>query len=255
MNKFYLFTLLAVVFFLLSCGNRSNQEVITIQPLAGKEIKNTKMTVEIWSDVVCPFCYIGKRKFETALQQFAHRDQVEVVWKSYQLNPDLKTDPSKNAIQSLAESKGISLQEAKNMAKYVTDMAKSVGLTYDFEKALAVNTLNAHRFTHLAKTLGKQIEAEELLFDAYFVQGKNIDDLSVLQTLGQTLGLTPDRVAEVYNSEEFKDAVERDVYESRQIGVQGVPFFVFDNKFGVSGAQDPEVFLKTLEKAFQDRKK
>jgi uncharacterized lipoprotein NlpE involved in copper resistance len=172
MNKFYLFTLLAVVFFLLSCGNRSNQEVITIQPLAGKEIKNTKMTVEIWSDVVCPFCYIGKRKFETALQQFAHRDQVEIIWKSYQLNPDLKTDPSKNAIQSLAESKGISLKEARNMAQYVTDMAKSVGLTYDFEKALAVNTLNAHRFTHLAKTLRKQNEAEEGLLDAYFVLGK-----------------------------------------------------------------------------------
>ncbi len=254
MNRIYLFSFALALFLQASCANRNNQELVEINPLEGKEIKRTKMTVEIWSDVVCPFCYIGKRKFESALQQFEHRDHVEIVWKSYQLNPDQKTEPSKNAIQSLAESKGISVQEAKSMAQYVTNMAKTVGLTYDFEKAVTVNTRNAHRFTHLAKSEGKQIEAEELLFQAYFVQGKNIDDVAVLQELGKSIGLNPERVAAVYNSNEFNEAVERDIYESRQIGVQGVPFFVFDNKFGVSGAQDEAVFLKTLEKAFEEKK-
>lgn len=255
MNKFYILSIFLASVLLFSCANRANREAILIKPIAVKETKTTKMTVEIWSDVVCPFCYIGKRKFETALQQFEHRDDVEIIWKSYQLNPDLKTEPTKSAIQSLSESKGISVQEAKNMAQYVTDMAKSVGLNFDFEKARAVNTLNAHRFSHLAKSIGKQIEAEEILFDAYFVQGKNIDDLAVLQNFGQSIGLSPERVAAVFNSDEFTDAVAQDVYESKQIGVQGVPFFVFDNKFGISGAQDVEVFLKTLEKAYLDKNK
>ena len=254
MKKVYWFILLNALVQLSACSNRNIQEPVAIQPLPNKEINNKKMTVEIWSDVVCPFCYIGKRKFETALQQFAHRDEVEIIWKSYQLNPGLKTEPDKNAVQSLSESKGISLDEARNMSQYVTEMAKKVGLQYNFEKAVAANTLNAHRFTHLAKSLGKQIEAEELLFDAYFVQGKNIDDLQVLQTLGEQIGIARERVAAVYNGDEFKAEVEKDIYESRQIGVQGVPFFVFDNKYAISGAQEPEAFLKTLEKTFAEFK-
>lgn len=232
--------------------HRNSNEVVVVKPIEKTEQKNNKMTVEIWSDVVCPFCYIGKRKFENALAQFAKRDDIQVVWKSYQLNPNQKTDASKNAIQSLSESKGISLQEARSMSEYVTEMAKTVGLTYNFEKTVTVNTRNAHRFTHLAKTFGKQIEAEELLFDAYFVKGKNIDDLAVLQELGKSLNINPERVAEMYNSTEFDEQVEKDIYESRQIGVQGVPFFVFNNKYGVSGAQDSEVFLKTMQKAFAE---
>lgn len=232
--------------------HRNSNEVVVVKPIEKTEQKNNKMTVEIWSDVVCPFCYIGKRKFENALAQFANRDDIQVVWKSYQLNPNQKTDASKNAIQSLSESKGISLQEARSMSEYVTEMAKTVGLTYNFEKTVTVNTRNSHRFTHLAKTFGKQNEAEELLFDAYFVKGKNIDDLAVLQELGKSLNINPERVAEMYNSTEFDEQVEKDIYESRQIGVQGVPFFVFNNKYGVSGAQDSEVFLKTMQKAYAE---
>lgn len=222
--------------------------------LSEKNHKSTIMTVEIWSDFVCPFCYIGKRKFENALQQFEYRDSVEIVWKSYQLNPNQATQAYKNAIQSLSESKGISLQEAKNLSQYVTDMAKSVGLNYDFEKTPTVNTANAHRFSHLAKTIGKQNDAEELLFEAYFLKGKNIDDLSVLQEIGKHIGLESERVALAMRSSEFQADIERDIYESRQIGVQGVPFFVFNNKYAVSGAQDSDVFLKTLQKAYAELK-
>lgn len=240
---------------LSACGTRGSQNATNIKPIEGREQKTTTMTVEIWSDFVCPFCYIGKRKFENALQQFEFRDSIEIVWKSYQLNPNQKTEADKNAIQSLSEAKGISLDEAKNLSQYVTEMAKTVGLEYNFEKTVTVNTANAHRFLHLAKAMGKQKEAEELLFAAYFIEGKNIDDVAVLQAIGNKIGLSEARVAEVFQSAEYQDAVERDIYESRQIGVQGVPFFVFDNKYGVSGAQDAEVFLKTLQKAFDERKK
>ncbi len=239
-----------LILILLSCSNRG--QIQQIKPLEKEAMNTDKMTVEIWSDLICPFCYIGKRKFEHALMQFGRKEKIEVIWKSYQLNPEQKTDASQTAIQSLAEAKGISLAEAQNLTIYVTEMAKTVGLNYNFDRTPTVNTLNAHRFTHLAKTIGKQVEAEELLFDAYFQQGKNIDDLGVLQNLGEKIGLKPERVAQMYHSNEFSEFVERDIYEARQIGVQGVPFFVFNNKYGVSGAQDSDVFLKTLERSFEE---
>lgn len=240
---------------LSACGTRGSQNENNIKPIDGREQKTTTMTVEIWSDFVCPFCYIGKRKFENALQQFEFRDSIEIVWKSYQLNPNQKTEADKNAIQSLSESKGISFQEAKNMAQYVTEMAQTVGLQYNFEKTVAVNTANAHRFSHLAKTVGKQKEAEELLFAAYFIEGKNIDDVAVLNEIGAKIGLDAARVEQMYQGTEFQNAVEHDAYESRQLGVQGVPYFVFNNKYAVSGAQDSEVFLKTLQKAYSEFKR
>lgn len=249
---FFVLTLTCV-----SCANRVSQEIKLLDTQESAEVihinqKKHIMTVEIWSDFVCPFCYIGKRKFEDALAQFDFNDRIEIVWKSYQLNPDIQTQADKNAIQSLSEAKGISLQEATQMSQYVTEMAKYVGLDYNFERILTVNTSNAHRFSHLTKSIGKQNEAEELLFKAYFIDGKNIDDLTVLQEIGNALGLSPEQVTDVFKSDMYSDEVERDIYESRQIGVQGVPFFVFNNRYGVSGAQDAEVFLKTLQKAYEE---
>lgn len=234
--------------FLSACANK-NKEVVQVKPIEGIEIKSSTMTVEIWSDFACPFCYIGKRKFESALAKFKFDGEIDIVWKSYQLNPDQITNPEKNAIQSLAEAKGISFEEANNMSNYVTDMAKTVGLNYDFQKTVTANTRNAHRLSHLAKTIGKQQEAEELLFEAYFLNGKNIADIKVLQEIGEKIGLDANRIAKMLESNEFNDAVDTDIYESRQLGVQGVPFFVINKKYGISGAQDSEVFLKTLEKA------
>ncbi len=211
------------------------------------------MTVEIWSDVMCPFCYIGKRKFEAALAQFPQREQIEVVWKSFQLNPDLETDTSKSVQQSLAESKGWTLEQTDEAMSYVVNMAKGVGLTYHFDKAVVANSFDAHRFSHLAKKHGLQDEAEERLFAAYFTEGKNTADHEVLIQIGTEIGLDPSEVKKVLAGNDFAAEVEKDIEEARQFRISGVPFFVFDRKYAVSGAQDSKVFLETLQKAFADK--
>jgi predicted DsbA family dithiol-disulfide isomerase len=210
------------------------------------------MKIEIWSDVMCPFCYIGKRKFEAALEQFENKANVEVVWKSFQLNPDMKTDPAKNITEYLAEIKGWSIQQAKEMNAHVTNMAKEVGLHYDFDKAIVANSFDAHRLIQLAKKHGKGDEAEEQLFKAYFTEGKNTDDHSTLIEIGISIGLNEIEVKQVLASDQFADDVRKDIIEAQQIGVRGVPFFVVDRKYGVSGAQPTEVFLETLTKAWAE---
>lgn len=210
------------------------------------------MKVEIWSDIMCPFCYIGKRRFEESLAQFGNRQNIEIEWKSFLLSPDMKTDPSKSIHQFLAEHKGVSLEEAKSMNQYVTDMAASVGLTYDFDKTVPANSFNAHRFLHFTKQYGKQNEAEELLFKAYFTEGKNIDDAKTLVTLAQELGLNVAELTQAMGSDAYVNDVVADIEEAQHIGVRGVPFFVFDRKYAVSGAQTPEIFLQTLEKSYEE---
>ena len=204
--------------------------------------------VEIWSDVMCPFCYIGKRKFEQALEQFPGKDAVEVEWKSFQLNPDMKTEPSKSINEYLAEHKGISLARAKEMNERVTAMAAEVGLTYDLGRAVVANSFDAHRLSHFAKKHGRQDAVEERLFKAYFTEGKNTADHGTLVSLAVEAGLNAEEVRAMLAGTEFSDDVNRDIYEASQVGARGVPFFVFDNKYAVSGAQPSELFLQVLNK-------
>jgi predicted DsbA family dithiol-disulfide isomerase len=213
-----------------------------------------KMQVEIWSDVMCPFCYIGKRKFEAALKQFPESEKVEIVWKSFQLQPDMKTDPGKNTIEHLAESKGWSLSYAKQAVSQVVSMAQQVGLKYDFDKAVVANSFDAHRLSHYATLQGKGDAMEEQLFKAYFTDGKNTADHSVLTQLAVEIGLNEATVKEILASNQFADDVRKDIYEASQIGVNGVPFFVFNRKYAVSGAQDSKVFLETVQKAYGEWK-
>jgi predicted DsbA family dithiol-disulfide isomerase len=223
-----------------------------------KEIVSTvtpqtkKMKVEIWSDVMCPFCYIGKRKFEVALEQFKDKENIELVWKSFQLNADLKTDPSKNTIQHLAESKGWSMEYTRETIAYVTNMAKEVGLSYDFDKAVVANSFDAHRLIQMAKKEGRGDAAEERLFKAYFTEGKNTADHAILISIGKEIGLDELEVKNMLASKDFSTEVLQDIAESEKIGVTGVPFFVFDRKYAVSGAQDSKVFADTLKKAYAD---
>jgi len=217
-----------------------------------KKIMNKKMEVEIWSDVMCPFCYIGKRKFEMALEKFQYIDQIKIDWKSYQLMPDLKTQPNKNINTLLSEAKGISLEEAKEMNNYVAKIGEQIGLKYNIDHTIPANTFNAHRLIQFAKTENKGNEAEERLFEAYFSEGKNIDDMPTLIQLGVEIGLDKIAVEQVLESEQFSEAVQIDIYESQQLGVRGVPFFVFDRKTAISGAQEPQTFLQTLEGAFEE---
>ncbi|MDR3695201.1 DsbA family oxidoreductase [Mucilaginibacter sp.] len=210
------------------------------------------MKVEIWSDVMCPFCYIGKRRFEQALEGFGHCKDIEVEWKSFQLNPNMVTNPAISIDQYLADVKGFSIDHAKQLNNHVTQMAAEVGLTYNFDKSVVANSFNAHSYSHLAKKHGKGIEAEEQLFKAYFTDGKNIDDLDTLVELGSAIGLDADEVLQTLKSNAFADEVKRDIAEAQYLGIQGVPFFVMNNKYGVSGAQAVPVFEQTLQKAYTE---
>jgi predicted DsbA family dithiol-disulfide isomerase len=208
--------------------------------------------IEIWSDIACPFCYIGKRKFEQALAKFEHKDKVEVEWKSFLLDPNKVTDPTVKIKESLAKRKGISIEEAEKMSDYVTQAARPVGLDYNFDKMIVANTFKSHRLLHFAKTKGKQNELKEALLKAYFLDGKNIDDNKTLTEIAIENGLNNTEVEVFLNSTEYTDQVNTDISEAQEIGVQGVPFFVFNRKFAVSGAQDSEVMLNTLEKAYSE---
>ncbi len=210
------------------------------------------MKVEIWSDFMCPFCYIGKRKFETALAQFQHRDKVRLEWKSFQLAPELKTQPDKSIYQFLAAHKGISVEQAKGMNDQVTQLARQVGLTYNFDRSIVANTFHAHRFSHFAKQHNKQNEAEEILFRSYFTDGKNIDDYQTLIALGKEIGLDAEALKAALENESYADKVLADIDEARQVGVRGVPFFVFNRKDAVSGAQESKAFLGALQKSFDE---
>ncbi len=210
------------------------------------------MKVEIWSDVMCPFCYIGKRKFEAALEQFEHKDNIEVVWKSFQLQPDLVTDPNKTTLQHLAESKGWTMDYTQQVTAQVVQMAKESGLNYDFDKAVVANSFDAHRVAQYAKTQGKGDAMEEQLFKAYFIEGKNTADHTTLTELAVAIGLDETEVQKVLASTLYADAVHQDIYESQQIGVRGVPYFVLGNKYAVSGAQASETFLGALQKAWSE---
>lgn len=210
------------------------------------------MKVEIWSDVACPFCYIGKRRLEEALSSYAHADEVEIEWKSFQLNPELKTNGVQGIHEYLAEAKGWTVAYARQMGEQVMAMAEEVGLHYNMDATVVANTQNAHRLIQYAKTQKLGDAIEEALFKAYFMEGKNIDLTSDLLELAVGIGLDQTETLEVLNSSQFEEQVELEAYEAQQIGVRGVPFFVFDRKFGISGAQPLEVFTRTLDQAYAE---
>lgn len=212
-----------------------------------------RMKVEIWSDVVCPFCYIGKRHFETALAQFEHREQVEIVWKSFQLDPETPYQAdSVNLYQYLADRKGISYEQSVSMHENVTEMARKAGLEYHFEKAHVANTFKAHCLIQLATEKGLDSEMEEALFNAHFTRGKHIGSEEVLIELGTEIGLSESDIQAAFTDDRFAQKVLANIAEARQLGVNGVPFFVFNRTYALSGAQPPEQFLNVLEKAFEE---
>ena len=204
------------------------------------------MKIEIWSDIMCPFCYIGKRQLETALTEFPN-DEIEIEWKSFQLDPTIEPQTGKDVYTFLAERKGISVEQSIEMHKGVTDRAKSVGLDYHFDKAIISNSLTAHRIIHLAKQHNLGDEMEEIFFKAYFTEGKDLNNASTLIELGIQAGLNADDVKKVTEDESlYLSDVKADIKEAQEIGVQGVPFFVFDRKYAVSGAQPVEAFVNTI---------
>ena len=211
------------------------------------------MKIEIWSDIMCPFCYIGKRHLEAALRAFPN-EQFEIEWKSFQLDPTMTSQPGKNVYEYLAERKGISLEESRQMHSGVVNRAAEAGLDYQFEKAVISNSFDAHRIIQLAKTKGLGDAMEETFFKAYFTDGRDLNDQVTLMELAVGVGLNALDIKEVLEDERrFADAVRNDISEGQQIGVRGVPFFVFDRKYAISGAQPIEHFEQTIKEVLTQK--
>lgn len=211
-----------------------------------------KLKIEIWSDVMCPFCYIGKRRIEQALADFPHNESVEIEWKSYQLDPEAPKNSPLDSYDYLANRYGKDRTWSIETHNQVTEQAKLDGLEYRFDRSVVANSFDAHRLSHFAKSKGKGNELEELIFKAYFTDGKNVSDLEMLVELGKSVGLDENELRTVLESDQYSDEVKIDIHEANQIGVRGVPFFVFDSKYAVSGAQPREAFDQTLAKAWEE---
>ena len=208
------------------------------------------MKIDIWSDIMCPFCYIGKRKLESALQKFEHNADVNIVWHSFQLDPAIQYQPGKDLYTYLAERKGQTREWSVMVHKQMTETAKREGLTYNFDKAIIANSFDAHRLIQLAKTHGLGDAAEEKLFKAYFTDGKNVSDHNTLMQIGMEIGLRAVEVGEMLNSNDFADEVHADILMAERLGIRGVPFFLLDEQLGISGAQPVEVFTDGLQQAW-----
>jgi predicted DsbA family dithiol-disulfide isomerase len=201
------------------------------------------MKIEIWSDVMCPFCYLGKKHLEEALEQ--NQEEVEIEWKSFQLNPQL-AGPPVSTLDYLSNAKGMPVEQISASFGPLREAGRNVGIELNFEKAQIVNTRSAHRFIQWAKAQGKGDEAEEKLFYSHFTLGENVGDHSILNRISEELGLGD--ASDAQTNPLYDQAVDRDLLEASQIGVRGVPFFVFNNKYAVSGAQPAQVFKEVIEK-------
>lgn len=210
------------------------------------------MKIEIWSDVMCPFCYIGKNNFEQALNKLPFKDEVEVEWKSFQLDPTLDPNETQDTIQYFREKKGVAEAQATQMLGQVTQMGKGAGIDFNFGQTLITNTFSAHKLLHLAKKHNKSNEMEEALFIAHFIDGKNVGDTEVLIALAENLGIDKDEAREAVTTDQLAYEVNQDIQEARNNGISGVPFFVLNGKYAVSGAQPAEVFENALQQTYKE---
>ena len=201
--------------------------------------------IEIWSDIMCPFCYIGKRHMEAALKSFPENN-FRISWKSFQLDPTISSQPGKDVYSYLAERKGLSVDQSRSLHADVAARAAAVGLDYQFDKTIIANSWKAHRLIQLAKKKGLDDQIEERLFLAYFTEGEDLNDENTLMRLGVEVGLNPIDIRDAIQSDSFDAAIRSDIQEAQTIGVRGVPFFVFNRKHAISGAQPVDVFVETI---------
>jgi predicted DsbA family dithiol-disulfide isomerase len=208
--------------------------------------------VEIWSDVVCPWCAIGKARFEQAVARFDHGDEIEVVWRSFELDPSAPRRHEGDLVERLASKYGMAREQAEASQVRLTTMAAELGLDFRFDRAQSGNTFDAHRLLQLAGDHGRQGVLKERLLRAYFTEGEPIGEMDTLRRLAVEVGLDPAEVDRVLGGDAFADAVRADEAEATALGVTGVPFFVVDRRFGVSGAQPADLLLDVLEQAWAD---
>jgi predicted DsbA family dithiol-disulfide isomerase len=213
------------------------------------------MHVEIWSDIACPWCYVGKRRFEAALEAFEHRDEVTVTWRSFELDPAAPRERGGDRAAHLAEKYGVSVERATEMQDHMTRVAAGDGLEFRFDIARSGNTFDAHRVLHLAAEHGLQDAMKERLMRAYLTEGELIGDPEVLERLAAEAGVPRAEAAEVLASDRFAAEVREDERAAAQLGIHAVPFFVVDRALGASGAQPPEVLGEFLRQGWEARPK
>jgi predicted DsbA family dithiol-disulfide isomerase len=210
-----------------------------------------RLLVEIWSDLVCPWCYLGKRRLEQALEQFPERDRVDVVWRSFELEPDAAATPEPRA-EALVRRYGMTPEEAEQRDEHMTALAAEAELEYRPDLVMLGNTFDAHRVLHAANAAGVQAQAKERLLRGYFTEGRALTDRDTLVELAGEAGLDPDAARAALGGDAYAAEVRAEEHEAAQLGITGVPFFVLGRRYAVSGAQPPELLLKALEQAFAD---
>lgn len=209
------------------------------------------MTIEIWSDVVCPWCYIGKRRLETALEQFEHTADVAITFRSFELDPQAPAHEELPLDQLLSRKYGMSIEEARAANERITSLAADSGLEYHLEQVKRGNSFDAHRLIHLADQHGLQAAMKERLMRAYFTEGEAIAERSALMRLAGEVGLDTEEATQVLDSDRFAAEVRAEEQDARELGITGVPFFVIQRQWGISGAQPTEVFLKALDESWE----
>ena len=207
------------------------------------------MHVEIWSDIACPWCYVGKRRFEAALAGYEHAGEVQVTWRSFELDPSAPPARGVDGGTHLAEKYGISREQALAMERNMTAVAAQDGLEFRFDRLQGGSTFDAHRLVHLAKHHGRQDAMKERLMRAYLTEGELMADHATLRRLAADVGLPDDEVADLLASDRFGAEVREDEQVAGALGIHAVPFFVVDRRIGASGAQAPEVLLDLLRQA------
>lgn len=208
------------------------------------------MDVEIWSDIACPWCYVGKRRLEAALQQFEHRDQVTITWRSFELDPTAPAAREQSGAEHLAEKYGTSVEQARTMEQRMADSAAEDGLDFHFERLKSGNTFDAHRVLHLAKVHGKQDELKERFMRAYLTEGELMSDHATLRRLATEVGLPEAEVVDLLASDQYAKEVREDEQTASSFGASAVPFFVVDRAIGASGAHPPEAMLQLLQQGW-----
>jgi predicted DsbA family dithiol-disulfide isomerase len=211
------------------------------------------LSVEIWSDIACPWCYVGKRRFEAALAGFEHRDQVEVTWRSFELDPHAPREREGDRTEHLARKYGTTREQAEKMHEQMTEVAAGEGLEFRFDIARSGNTFDGHRLTHLAAAHGLQDAMEERLFRAHLSEGEVIGDPAVLERLGLEVGLPGDELRELLTGDRYAAEVRGDEQLAASLAITAVPFFVVDRAIAASGAQPPELLRELLDRAWAQR--
>lgn len=212
------------------------------------------MKIQVWSDVMCPFCYIAKKNFEKALENSVFKNEVEVEWKSFQLDPGFQERSGTMSISEyFMKRKGFSAAQLVQFQQQLKQMGEAAGITFNQDRTIAAETFTAHKLLHLAKEYHKADAMEEALFEAHFVNGKNISDVDFLVSLAVQIGLDKEKACKALSDDKYSYEVRQDIMEAKNLSISGVPYYILDNKYAVSGAQPAEVFEKALLQTYQER--